>query len=70
MYHTRTLQHQYLSDLIQQQKPLHVYLKDGRRLKGFLMGMTDEAIFFREETTEIYYKKMIHGIFPVIEANS
>ena len=70
MYDTHFLQAQYLSDLIKHQKLLHLYLKNGRKLKGFLMGMTDEAIFFREGMTEIFYKKMIHGIFPVIQANA
>ena len=65
-----TLHHQYLSDLIKQQKPLHLYLTNGRKLKGFLMGMTDEAIFFRVDITEIFYKKMIHGILPVIQTNA
>jgi hypothetical protein len=32
--------------------------------------MSDEAIFFKENTTEIYQKRMIHGIFPVIQPNA
>jgi hypothetical protein len=67
MLYNHTLQHQYLAPLIAQKTLVHLYLKDGRKLKGVVFGITVESILFRGLIMRAFNKGRIHAIFPVIQ---
>lgn len=65
MQQIQTLQPEYLAELIKHQKPVTLYFKNGCKLIGTLMGMTDEVIFFNHGITEYFYKKHINSVIPI-----
>ncbi len=65
MHQMQTLQGEYLAQLIKRQKPVTLYFKNGCKLIGVLMGMTDEVIFFNHGITDYFYKNNIHSIMPI-----
>ena len=66
LFDNPSLQLQYLTDLIKHQKPVNLFLKNGRKLSGLVTGITNEAIFFQHAITDIIYKRMIKTILPVV----
>jgi sRNA-binding regulator protein Hfq len=67
MHYNHTLQSEYLFPLIKKKASVHLYLKDGRKLKGIVFGITNESILFKGLTMEAFNKRRIHAIFPVIQ---
>ncbi len=65
MHPIQTLQREYLVQLIKCQKPVTLYFKNGCKLIGVLMGMTDEVIFFKHGITDYFYKTNINSITPI-----
>lgn len=59
MYPIQTLQPQHLDLLIKHQKPVTLYFKNGHKITGTVMGMTDEVIF---QTG--HYKIFLQKIYP------
>ncbi len=62
-----SFQSKYLDSLIKDQKPVTLYFKNGYRVIGIMMGMTDKVIFFKQSITEYFYKNNINSIIPITQ---
>jgi host factor-I protein len=67
MFSSKTLQDNYIDDLIQRQRKVSVYLKNGIRLRGDLVSQNNEAVFLREGITQMIQKNLISTISPEME---
>lgn len=67
MYQIQTLQSEYLAALIKYQTPVMLYFKNGCKLMGTLIGMTNEVIFFKHGITEYFYKSNINSITTIAQ---
>jgi sRNA-binding regulator protein Hfq len=65
MYYNQTLQYHYLSHLIKQKVPIALYLKNGNKLTGILMGMTEKFLFFKDGLTEYIDKQSVNAVLPM-----
>ncbi len=67
MYAIQSLQTDYLAYLIKNQKRVTVCFKNGCKIMGVVMGMTDEVIFFKHGITKFFYKKSINALIPAAQ---
>jgi sRNA-binding regulator protein Hfq len=67
MYSIQMLQREYLAQLINDQRPVTLYFKNGSRKNGVITGVTDEVIFFKHGITEFFYKNSINAVNPISE---
>jgi sRNA-binding regulator protein Hfq len=67
MYPIQTVEPEYVADLIKHQKYVALHLKNGNKFIGILVGMTEEAIFFKDVITQVFYKKAINTINPLTQ---
>jgi len=67
MHPLHAFQSKYLDSLIADQKPAALYFKDGYRIMGKVMGVTDKVVFFKHGITECIYKNHISSIIPILE---
>jgi host factor-I protein len=59
------LENTFLDDLIQNQRFISVYLKNGIRLKGYMIGHDAEALFLRNGTIpQLIYKHSVSTLSP------
>ncbi len=59
-----SLENSYIDDLIKHQAFSSVYLKNGIRLKGHLIGHDEISIFLKEREIQMIYKHRISTIAP------
>jgi RNA chaperone Hfq len=64
MFTVTSLQNQYLNDLIKNKNQASVFLKNGIRLKGTLVGHTEGAVFLHNGMTQMVLKNAISTICP------
>ena len=64
MAFTHTLEDHYIDDLIQHKAFSSIYLKNGIRLKGRLIGHDEMCIFLKAAETQIIHKNRIITITP------
>lgn len=62
-----SLQSKYLDSFIDDKKPVMLYFRNGYRIIGIVMGITDEVIFFKHGITEYFYKDDIYSVTPIIQ---
>ncbi len=55
-------QTQFLSALIAAQSPVSVYLKNGIKLRGTIVGHSETAIFLDDPIPQLVYKEQISTI--------
>ena len=59
------LLNKFLTDLINNQKPVSVYLKNGVRLKGYLTSVDQGIIFLKDQNgIQMIYKNLISTVTP------
>jgi RNA chaperone Hfq len=61
---THSLKDSYIDDLIQHQAFSSIYLKNGIRLKGRLIGHDETCVFLKAAETQTIYKNRISTITP------
>jgi RNA chaperone Hfq len=59
-----SLQDIFINELIKNQKLASIFLKNSIRLKGYLIGHDEDAIFLRQGATQMIYKQCISTICP------
>jgi host factor-I protein len=64
------LQNQYLDNIIKNRSPVFIYLKNGIRLRGHIIGHDEEIILLREHITQIIYKNRINSVHKIIEEDN
>jgi RNA chaperone Hfq len=67
---TDALEKKYIDNIITTQIFASVYLKNGIRLKGHLIGHDGECVFLKADETQIIYKTKISTICPEISLSS
>ena len=55
-------QQKFLSDLIQDRSTVAVYLKNGIKLRGTIIGATKNAIFLDDPMPQLIYKEQISTV--------
>ncbi len=60
------VQSKYLDSLIEDQKPVMLYFKNGSKIMGVIIGITDEVMFFKYGITEYFYNSTIHSVVPIM----
>lgn len=54
----------FVSDLIDNQKPVSVFLKNGIKLTGIIVGIDESCIFLKNMITQMVYKHAVSTIQP------
>ncbi len=64
MYISMDCQSRFLKQLIENQSYVSIYLKNGVRLTGKIIGLTDDIVFLNTPVPQLVYKKQINTILP------
>ncbi len=59
-----SLENNYIDDLIKHQAFSSIYLKNGIRLKGHLIGHDETCLFLKERDLQMIYKDKVSTIMP------
>jgi len=54
----------FVNNLIETQKPTAVFLKNGIKLTGILVGVDEHSLFLKNMVTQIVYKHAVSTIQP------
>lgn len=65
MYQATVYQERFLSDLIARQTPVAVYLKNGIKLTGKIIGVTNDIIFLNNPAPQLIYKRQVSTVVPL-----
>jgi len=63
---TSQIQERFLNDLLKRKAPVAVYLKNGIKLKGIILGFDEFSIILDHPSMQIVYKTAISTIAPLI----
>jgi RNA chaperone Hfq len=58
-------QDKFLAELIANQTPVAIYLKNGVKLTGKIIGVTNDIIFLNNPAPQMIYKKQVNTILPM-----
>lgn len=64
MHLSTEYQERFISDLIANQSPVSIYLKNGIKLTGKIIGVTKDVIFINQPVPQMIYKKQVSTILP------
>lgn len=64
MHLSTEYQERFISDLIANQSPVSVYLKNGIKLTGRIIGVTKDVIFLNQPVPQMIYKRQVSTILP------
>ncbi|MDX2165195.1 MAG: RNA chaperone Hfq [Gammaproteobacteria bacterium] len=64
MYMSRDCQSKFLFRLIEAQANVSVYLRNGTKMTGQLVGATTDMIFLNTPVPQTIYKRRISAILP------
>jgi RNA chaperone Hfq len=67
---THSFEDNYINDLIQHQVFSSIYLKNGIRLKGRLIGHDEMCVFLKATETQTIHKSRISTITPCDKKSS
>jgi RNA chaperone Hfq len=65
MHLSTEYQERFISELIANQTSVAVYLKNGIKLTGKIVGVTNDVIFLNQPVPQMIYKKQISTILPL-----
>ncbi len=54
----------FIADLIENQKPVSVFLKNGIKLTGVITGIDENCVFLKNMITQMIYKHAVSTIQP------
>jgi host factor-I protein len=60
------IQINFLNDLIEKKSPVAVYLKNGIKLKGIILGYDEQAIILDQPGQQLILKDAISTIAPLL----
>jgi len=64
MHLSTEYQERFISDLIANQSPVSIYLKNGIKLTGRITAVTKDVIFLNQPVPQMIYKRQVSTILP------
>ncbi len=59
-----SIEHNFVIDLIESQKPVSVFLRNGIKLTGILTGIDENCLYLKNMITQMVYKHAVSTIHP------
>jgi host factor-I protein len=60
------LQKTFLDDLVKKTAPVAIYLKNGIKLKGTILGFDETCILLNHPSQQIIYREAVSTVAPLI----
>ncbi len=70
MYISKDCQEKFLAQLIKNQSTVSIYLKNGIKLTGKIIGATKDIIFLNDPVPQMIYKNRVSTIVPLEKQES
>lgn len=60
------IEQNFINDLIKNQKPAAIFLRNGIKLTGIITGIDDHCLFLKNVSSQMIYKDAISTIQPLV----